>query len=210
MTLEGSLEATQREWLTGVRRSATNLLTLINDILDLSKIEAGKLTLERVVFDVRELLGEVVRMLGVQAEAKGIGLTMSTDGDVPGRVTGDPTRLRQVLTNLVGNAIKFTDRGSVSVHAAVESSSESGVLVHWAVVDTGIGIPADKQATIFSAFSQADGSMARRYGGTGLGLTIAARVVELMGGRIWLESELGSGSVFHFTVRLKDADHLAA
>jgi PAS domain S-box-containing protein len=210
MALEGTLDPQPREWLTGVQRSAVSLLALINDILDLSKIEAGKLTLERVAFDVRELLDEVVRMLGVQAEAKAIGLTTSVDRGVPVRAIGDPTRLRQVLVNLVGNAIKFTDRGAVSVQVAVESAGEGGALVHWTVVDTGIGIAADKRASIFSAFSQADGSMARRYGGTGLGLTIAARVVELMGGRIWLESEPGKGSVFHFTVRLKDADHLAA
>jgi signal transduction histidine kinase len=178
------------------------LLEIINDILDLSKVEAGKLTLESVPFELPATLAEVMQTLEVHAREKALALRAEMPEHVP-LLLGDPTRLRQVLVNLVGNAIKFTDAGEVVVRVEVESAAPDGALVlHFAVSDTGIGISADKREVIFQAFTQADGSMTRRYGGTGLGLTIAAQLVAMMGGRIWVESQVGAGSVFHFTARL--------
>jgi PAS domain S-box-containing protein len=199
--LETYLDSEQREYLTLVQSSAESLLTIINDILDVSKIEAGKLTLEVRGFNLRELALETVRGLKVSADVKGLSLVSNVAPDVPARVRGDAGRLRQVLTNLIGNAIKFTSQGQVSL--GIERWAEDADAWHFAVRDTGIGIPADKQAVIFEAFTQVDGSFTRRFGGTGLGLTIASRLIQMMDGRIWVESEEGHGSTFHFTARLQ-------
>jgi PAS domain S-box-containing protein len=213
MALETDVTAEQHGYLDGVRRSAIALLEIINAILDLSKVEAGKLTLESVPFGLRGTLSEVLRTLEVRAHEKGLRLVTETSPAVPDGLLGDPTRLRQVVLNLVGNAVKFTDDGEVVVRVGVESPAAGGAAVlHFAVADTGIGIPPDKQEAVFRAFTQADGSMTRRYGGTGLGLTIAAQLVGMMGGRIWVESKVGTGSVFHFTARftIRDAGKGAA
>jgi two-component system, sensor histidine kinase and response regulator len=178
------------------------LLTLINDILDFSKIEARRLSLEQVTFDLRETVEEAVRLLAPRAHEKDLELACHIHPDVPETVVSDPGRLRQVLVNLVGNAIKFTDRGEVVVTVEVQEAHGSEASLHFTVSDTGIGIPAEKQWQIFGAFVQADASTTRRYGGTGLGLTISAQLVELMGGRVWLESEAGHGSRFHFVARV--------
>jgi PAS domain S-box-containing protein len=191
----------QREYLDLVKSSADSLMVLINDILDFSKIEAGRLDLDPIDFGLRDCLDEAMRILAVRAHAKGLELACHVLPEVPDAMVGDPGRLRQVLINLVGNAVKFTDSGEVVVR--VESDAVSGERVHlrFAVSDTGIGIPRDKHGAIFEAFTQADGSTTRKYGGTGLGLTISSQLVELMGGRIWVESEVGRGSTFHFTAR---------
>src|ERR1700722_4700522 len=202
LVLESELTADQRESLGLVQVSPESLLAVINDVLDFSKIEAGKLEFELIPFDLRENLGETMRTLGFRAQQKGLELVYDVDSDVPETLVGDPGRIRQVLVNLVGNAIKFTDLGEILVTAARESEDGGEILLHFSITDTGVGIASNKQDTIFEAFSQADGSMARKYGGTGLGLTICSRLVEIMGGRIWVESEIGRGSVFHFTAKL--------
>jgi PAS domain S-box-containing protein len=210
IVMESELEPFQRESLGRVRSAAVALLDIINDVLDISKVEAGKLTVERVPFDLRTVVGDIVGSLMLRAQEKGLGLDYEIAPDVTGQVIGDPTRLRQVLLNLVSNAIQFTVRGEVIVQVAREHSVEAAML-RFSVIDTGIGIPSDKQEIIFQAFTQADGSMNRRYGGTGLGLTIAARLVGLMGGRIWVESTVGRGSTFHFTLQADlNRDGLAA
>jgi two-component system, sensor histidine kinase and response regulator len=199
-----TLTPEQRDYQEMVKKSADALLQLINDILDFSKIEAGKLDLDPVDFPLRELLGDTLNTLSLRACQKGLELACHVAPDVPEDLIGDSGRLRQIVTNLVGNAIKFTERGEVVVSVrtvAAANPSASSVELHFAVVDTGIGIPREKQKLIFSAFTQADSSTTRRYGGTGLGLTISTRLVELMGGRIWLDSEPGQGSSFHFTAR---------
>jgi PAS domain S-box-containing protein len=201
--LDTQLDAEQREYLTLVQSSAAALLTIINDILDVSKIEAGKLSLEIRGFDLREVVRDALKGLKVSADSKGLGLVSKVDSGVPALVRGDPGRLRQILVNLVGNAIKFTEQGQVSV--AIERWPQSQDALHFSVRDTGIGIPTDKQAMIFEAFTQVDGSYTRRFGGTGLGLTIAGRLVQMMDGRIWVESKQGEGSAFHFTARLEPA-----
>ncbi len=202
LALDTDLDPEQHEYLTLVKSSADSLLTLINDILDFSKIEAGKLDLEPIPFDLRDSLGETVKTLALRAHAKGLELFADIHRDVPPVLIGDPGRLRQILVNLTGNAIKFTEAGEVVVGVAVESQTEESALLHFSVRDTGIGIPPDRQQKIFEAFSQADSSTTRKYGGTGLGLSISTRLVALMGGRIWIESEEGQGSVFHFTARM--------
>jgi len=199
--LDTNLDSEQHEYLTLVQSSAGALLTIVNDILDVSKIEAGKLLLEIQALDLREVVVDTLRGLKVSADAKKLGLLGDVHSDVPARVLGDPGRLRQVLINLIGNAIKFTDRGEIVV--AIEPSPEGPHMLHFSVRDTGIGIPADKQAMIFEAFTQVDGSFTRRFGGTGLGLTIASRLVHMMDGRIWVESKEGEGSTFHFTAHLE-------
>jgi PAS domain S-box-containing protein len=199
--LDTHLEDEQREYLTLVQGSAAALLTIVNDILDVSKIEAGKLLLEIREFDLRQLVMDTLKGLKVSADAKGLSLTYNAEPDLPAQVRGDPGRLRQVLINLVGNAIKFTDRGEVSV--AIERAPNSQDALQFAVRDTGIGIAAEKQALIFEAFTQADGSFTRKFGGTGLGLTIASNLIHMMGGRIWVESKKGQGSTFRFTARLE-------
>src|ERR1700688_4836396 len=205
LVLDTELTEEQREHLGIVKSSAESLLSIINDVLDFSKIEAEKLDLESIPFDLRETLGETMKALSVRAQQKGLELICEVQPDVPEGLIGDPTRLRQIAVNLVGNAIKFTEHGEVVVTVEQEPgepTNDDSVRLHFAVRDTGVGIPADKQYKIFEAFSQVDGSMARKYGGTGLGLTICARLVEKMGGRIWVESEPGKGSIFSFTARI--------
>ncbi len=202
LALETSLTDLQREYLGLVKSSADALLTVINDILDFSKIEAGKLDLEHVPFGLRISLEDTVRTLAQRAHSKDLELACRIAPEVPDDLVGDPGRLRQVLVNLVGNAIKFTDRGEVVVSVEVEPHDEVGkgeVGLRFSVADTGIGIPESKRETIFEPFEQADGSTTRRYGGTGLGLTISSKLVDLMGGRIWVEGKVGQGSTFHFT-----------
>ena len=202
LALETELTNEQREYLNMVHGSAESLLTVLNDILDFSKIEAGKLTLEAVPFDPREVVKHAVRSFGLVAQEKGLELNHDLDGAIPQAVIGDPARLRQVLVNLLDNALRFTRVGEVRVTVGVESAGGESVVLRFGVLDTGIGISKEKQARVFEAFTQADGSVTRRYGGTGLGLTISARLIELMGGAIRLESEERHGSGFHFTVRV--------
>ena len=206
LVLETDLTAEQRDYLQTVKSSADALLTVINDILDFSKIEAGRLELDPIAFNPRELVEEALRMLAYRAHEKGLELVCDVKADVPGRLIGDPTRLRQIIINLVGNAIKFTEHGEVAVLVELESKEPDGWRLHFSVRDTGIGIEPDTQRVIFEPFSQADGSTTRKYGGTGLGLTISARLVHAMEGKIWLESELGKGSTFHFTASFSVAD----
>ena len=205
LALDTELSSEQREYLSLVKSSADSLLHLINDILDFSKIEAGKLDLEHVEFRIRDLFADTLKTLAVRADKKALELSARVSPEVPNAVVGDPTRLRQLIVNLVGNAIKFTERGNIVVDAEIEKESIDSVELHIRVSDTGIGIPLEKQQLIFESFSQADGSMTRRFGGTGLGLTISRKFVELMGGRMWVESEVGRGSVFHFTAKFKHA-----
>ena len=201
LALDGDLNAEQREYLGMVKSSADSLLTIINDILDFSKIEAGKMGLEAVEFNPADCLEPALKALALRAREKSLDLSCHIHPGVPEVLAGDPGRLRQVLVNLVGNAIKFTERGEVTVEVQQDSDDDASTWLHFAVRDTGIGIPSQKQSTIFEAFTQADGSTARRYGGTGLGLTISRRLVEMMGGRMWLESTIGEGTTFHFTAR---------
>jgi two-component system, sensor histidine kinase and response regulator len=201
LVLDTGLSEEQREYINTVKSSAESLMTIINDILDFSKIEAGRLELDPVCFHLHDSLEETVRALAVRAHEKGLELVCEWKADVPAHVIGDPVRIRQVIVNLLGNAIKFTHAGEVALEVAVEERTEQRVDLHFVIRDTGIGIAPDKQKLIFDAFSQADGSMTRRYGGTGLGLTISARLVEAMQGRIWVESTPGRGSSFHFTAR---------
>jgi len=199
LALDTELNQEQRGYLNVVKSSAEALLNVINDVLDFSKIEAGKLDLDNVDFDLRDALWEGLKALSVRADPKGLELACDIDSNLPDVLIGDPGRLRQIIVNLAGNAIKFTERGEVIVRAFEESRDNGHVTIHFTVSDTGIGIPAEKQTVIFQAFTQADGSTTRKYGGTGLGLTISRQLVELMGGTIWVESELGKGSAFHFT-----------
>jgi signal transduction histidine kinase/DNA-binding response OmpR family regulator len=202
LVLDTELTGDQRECLTTVRASADSLLTIINDILDFSKIEAGRLELDPVPFNLRDLIEEMLRSLAVTAHAKGLELACDVARDVPSHVVGDPVRIRQILTNLTGNAIKFTHEGEVVVEVSVSDHREGEPELRFTVRDTGVGIPKDKHALIFDPFSQADGSTTRRFGGTGLGLTISARLVAAMNGALTVESEPGHGSAFHFVVRL--------
>ncbi|MDP3920943.1 MAG: PAS domain S-box protein, partial [Candidatus Omnitrophota bacterium] len=207
LLLDTDLTPEQLEYLTTTKTSADALLQLINDILDFSKIEAGKLRLEEIPFDLRDCLGDTVNTLALRAHSNGLELACHILPDVPDTVVGDPGRLRQVIVNLVGNAIKFTEAGEIVVRVEVESRSEETITLHLSVTDTGIGIPKEKLKAIFESFEQADGSTTRKYGGTGLGLTISSQLVEAMGGKIWSESPAsmarkgigGQGSTFHFT-----------
>ncbi|MDT8990505.1 PAS domain S-box protein [Curvibacter sp. APW13] len=204
LALDTELTAVQREYLRTVKNSAHSLMVILNDILDFSKIEAGKLSIESVAFAPRELVRDCLRSLQARAQAKGLRLDHDLPPGLPEQLLGDPVRIGQVLTNLCDNAVKFTAQGSITVTVTALPGAEAAhCLLQFSVRDSGIGIPADKQASIFEAFSQADTSTTRQYGGTGLGLTICARLVDLMGGRIWVESEPGAGSTFHFTVRLE-------
>ena len=198
LALKTTLSRQQRHYLMTVHSSGEALLELINDILDFSKIEARRLDLEQAEFDVREEVGEAAKLLALRAGEKGLELACHIASGVPERVIGDPARLRQVLLNIIGNAVKFTDKGEVVVRVTLEDSDATNETLHFAVTDTGIGIPRDKHEHVFQAFTQADSSTTRRFGGTGLGLAIAARLVELMGGRMWVDSEPGKGSTFHF------------
>ena len=210
LALQTKLTPRQREYLRTARESAAALMTIIDDILDVSKIEAGRLTLEHVPFAVRDTIEDSVKLLAPRADEKGLELSCRIAPDVPVTLVGDAGRLRQILLNLIGNAIKFTDQGEVGLDVTVTAQDERGVMVRCTVRDTGIGIPQAKQWEIFGAFVQADASTTRRYGGTGLGLTISSQLVELMGGRLWLESEPGVGSQFHFVVRFELDDDSAA
>jgi two-component system sensor histidine kinase/response regulator len=207
LVLDSELSADQRENVETIRSSTEALLAIINDILDFSKIEAGKMEIEAIPFDPRGTLQEALRPLALQAHKKGLELAFDIQELVPEAVIGDPGRLRQVLVNLVGNAIKFTEAGTVTVKITRLAGDRDLVELHFEVIDTGIGIPADKQNIIFDPFSQADGSTTRKYGGTGLGLAIVTQLVEMMGGRLWVESEEGKGSTFHFTLSLSSARH---
>jgi PAS domain S-box-containing protein len=208
------LTAEQREYAELVKQSTDALLTVINDILDFSRIEAGKLGLERTPFGLRQLVADTVKPLALGARQKGLEMACRVDDAVPDALVGDPARLRQVLVNLVGNAVKFTEQGEVVVEVSVATGGPPGAepaaggppaateaALHFAIRDTGIGIPADKQHLIFNPFEQGDGSVTRRYGGTGLGLAISSSLVGMMGGRLWLESQVGAGTTFHFTAR---------
>jgi two-component system sensor histidine kinase/response regulator len=206
LVLDSELTLEQRDGLATVRTSADTLLSILNDILDFSKIESRRLELEAIAFAPRAIVADALKPLALRAHQKGLELICDIDPDVPLGVIGDPTRIQQVLTNLVGNALKFTERGHVLVSIHEESHAEGSTKLHVTVADTGIGIPADKHTAIFEPFRQADGSTTRRFGGTGLGLTISATLVRLMGGRIWVESEPGAGSTFHFTVALDVTD----
>ena len=205
LALETNLTPEQREFLETVKSSSEALLVVINDILDFSKIEAGRMELEFLDFDLRECIESTLKTLAVRADEKGLELLCEIASEVPAIVRGDAGRLRQVLMNLVGNAIKFTDSGEISVGVQTSRNSSGEALLHFIVADTGIGIAADKLEAIFAPFSQADSSTTRKYGGTGLGLTISGRLIAMMGGRIWVESEVGKGSYFHFTARLPAA-----
>jgi signal transduction histidine kinase/DNA-binding response OmpR family regulator len=210
LALDTELTPEQWEYLTMVKSSAEALLAILNDILDFSKIEAGKLDLERIPFSLRDCLGVTMKTLTLRAHEKGLEVAYHVHPEVPDAVVGDPGRLRQILVNLVGNAIKFTERGEIVVEVECleedqpwpQRQTAESVGLHVLVRDTGVGIPHDKQAAIFEPFTQADGSTTRQYGGTGLGLAISKQLVERMGGQIWVESDVGCGSTFHFTVRL--------
>jgi signal transduction histidine kinase/DNA-binding response OmpR family regulator len=201
LMLDTQLTDEQRDYLGTVKSSAEGLLNIINDVLDYSKIEAGRMDLDPVPFNLRETIDEGLRVLAVKAHEKGLELLCDWKQEVPDRLVGDPIRIQQVIVNLIGNAIKFTATGEVAMEVALETSTAEELELHFIVRDTGIGIAPEKQKLIFDAFSQSDGSMTRRYGGTGLGLTICERLVKAMGGRIWVESSLGRGSAFHFTAR---------
>lgn len=205
LLMDTQLNPEQTEYLNLVKGSADSLMQVINDILDFSKIEAGKLDLDPIQFKLRESLNACLKPLGVRADAKGLELACHVHSDVPDDLFGDPLRLRQVILNLVGNALKFTEHGEIVLEVAVAGRAENEISLHFAVRDTGIGIRADKLKSIFEPFTQADGSMSRKHGGTGLGLTISTRLVQMMGGDLWVESEPQKGSVFHFTCRVRRA-----
>jgi two-component system, sensor histidine kinase and response regulator len=203
LALDTNLTFEQRDYLSLVKSSADSLLHVINDILDFSKIEAGKLEMEEIGFEIRDLFRDTLKALAQRADRKPIELCVRVSPRVPKVLVGDPIRLRQLVVNLVGNAFKFTEQGMIIVDAEIESMTGDDVRLQISVSDTGIGIPLEKQQIIFESFAQVDGSTTRRFGGTGLGLTISRQLVELMGGRMWLESELGKGSRFHFTCNFR-------
>jgi PAS domain S-box-containing protein len=203
LALDTDLTPEQREYLETVKTSTNSLLDVLNDILDISRIEAGRLHLDEIDFDLRTTLETVTNLLSLKAHEKGLELTCQKKAEVRTSLVGDPGRLRQIIVNLVGNAIRFTEKGEVSILCEVESKDQESILLRFSVSDTGIGIPEDKLDVIFESFKQADGSMTRKYGGTGLGLSISKQLSEMMGGRIWVESELGKGSTFHFTARFR-------
>jgi signal transduction histidine kinase len=202
LLLDTGLNGEQQEYAQAVKFSADSLMTIINGILDFSRIEAKKLDSDQLPFSLRDSLNDILQPLTLRAADKGLELAYEVSPDVADALVGDPELLQLILFNLVGNAIKFTDQGEVLVAVSREEEKEDGTRLHFSVSDTGIGIPPRQQQKIFESFAQADASTTRKYGGTGLGLTISARLVELMGGRIWVESAVGQGSVFHFTLRL--------
>jgi two-component system sensor histidine kinase/response regulator len=206
LTLDTQLNGDQREYLNIVKESAHSLLGLLDEILDFSKIEAGKLQLDAAAFSIRETVATTMKALALRAHQKGLELAYDIPADVPDRLVGDPARWRQILVNLVGNSIKFTTQGEILLQIGVDASSASEVRLHVTVQDTGIGIARDKQGQVFDPFVQADSSTTRRFGGTGLGLTITSQLVRMMGGKIWVESQLGQGSTFHFNVNFALAD----
>ncbi len=202
LVLATELTGEQREFLSMAKSAADSLLVVLNDILDYSKIEAGKVVLDPAPFNLSDAVTDAVKILTLAARQKGIELALHVEADVPPAVVGDATRLRQVMINLIGNAIKFTAKGEVVVRLGVEESGKTSAKLHFSVRDTGIGISPENQKKLFKAFEQADISTARQYGGTGLGLAISSQIVRLMDGRIWLDSAVGVGSTFHFTVQL--------
>ncbi|NLF30733.1 MAG: PAS domain S-box protein, partial [Planctomycetes bacterium] len=206
LAMEAESAHEQAEYLHAVKESADSLLAIVNDILDFSKIEAGKVHLDLARFSLRRCVASAVRSLAAPAEAKGLELLAGVDAGVPDTLVGDAGRIRQILVNLVGNALKFTDEGQVALRVVADEVAAGAATIHLAVADTGIGISPDKQRTIFEAFEQADGSTTRRYGGTGLGLAITSDLAALMGGRVWVESEPGRGATFHVTLRLARPD----
>jgi signal transduction histidine kinase/CheY-like chemotaxis protein/HPt (histidine-containing phosphotransfer) domain-containing protein len=206
LTLDTNLDAQQRDYLSTVKVSAESLLAILNDILDFSKIESRKLELEAIPFSLRDLVAQTLKPLALKADQKGLELMFEMHPDVPAGIVGDPGRLRQVLSNLIGNATKFTEHGHILVEILQEAHGTGCTMLHFKVSDTGIGIAPEKHASIFEAFSQADGSTTRQFGGTGLGLTISATLVQMMGGRIWVESELGLGTTLHFTAAFDIAE----
>ena len=203
LVLNTELSPEQREYLGMVKTSGDSLLELIKDILDFSKVESGKLDLELIEFNLQDTVSETVKALALRAHEKNLELIYDIDSDIPEALLGDPGRIRQILVNLIGNAIKFTPEGQVVVRCETIARTDEELDLHFSVVDTGIGIPIEKQSLVFEAFVQADGSTTRNYGGTGLGLAISARLAGLMGGRIWVESAVGEGSTFHFTTVLR-------
>jgi PAS domain S-box-containing protein len=203
LTLDTELTNEQREYLDLVKSSADSLLNIVNDILDFSKIESGKMDIELIEFSLEKMLRETTKSLAIRAHQKHLELLLNVESNVPDRLLGDPGRLRQVILNLVGNAIKFTETGEIEVAVhLIETAQNEMVTVGFSVRDTGIGIPSDKFKTIFESFSQADTSTTRRYGGTGLGLTISANIIKLMGGQLDLDSEVGKGSTFYFNLEM--------
>ena len=210
LALDTELTPEQRDYLETVKLSADSLLNVINDILDFSKIEAGKIDIESIEFDARECIETTLRTLVVRAEEKELELLCDIAPEVPNVIRGDPTRLRQILFNLIGNAIKFTAEGQVVLSAEVERVENGICVLHFNVADTGIGIPEDKQKSIFEAFAQADSSTTREFGGTGLGLTITSQLVAMMGGEIWVKSAPGKGAEFHFTIKAGESSVSAA
>ncbi len=206
LVLDTDLTAEQREHISLAHFSAEALLSIINDILDFSKIEAGKLDIEAIPFDLRDTIGDTLKSIGVRAHQKGLELICDVQYDVPETYIGDPGRIRQILINLIGNSIKFTETGEILLRVWEESSEDHSSCLHFTVKDTRVGIPIEKQDKIFQAFSQADNSTSRKYGGTGLGLSICVRLVALLGGRIWVQSRPGHGCTFHFTLRQRVRD----
>jgi signal transduction histidine kinase/DNA-binding response OmpR family regulator/HPt (histidine-containing phosphotransfer) domain-containing protein len=206
LALDTELNTEQRDYLQLVKSSGESLLSVINDILDFSKVESGKLDLEMIEFNLYDCVGETMKTMALRAHQKGLELAYDADPEVPSHLLGDPGRLRQILVNLVGNAIKFTQQGEILVTIESSPRDARGVELHFKVKDTGIGIPPGKQGLLFKAFSQADSSTTRKYGGTGLGLAISARLVELMTGKMWVESSDGKGSTFHFTAHFAVAE----
>ncbi len=201
LTFDTELTSKQRRYLKMIKDSADDLMSIINDILDFSKIEAGKLDLEYIDFSLRDVFNRIINVLSLRASDKGLELIVHVPPGIPDSLIGDPTRLRQIIINLANNAIKFTEKGEVALHVEITAQPDNEVILHFVVVDTGIGISQEKQKLIFEPFLQADGSMTRNYGGTGLGLSISSRLVKMMGGRIWVESQEGKGSRFHFSAR---------
>src|ERR1700733_14285180 len=210
LALETTLDPEQRDYLETAQESAQGLMTVINDILEFTKIEAGKLDLETVNFSLRESLAQTLKPLSIRAQQKGLDFCWSVAPQVVDLLAGDPARLRQVVVNLVGNAIKFTSRGGVTVSVQGDLQDREHMMLDFTVSDTGIGIPRERQKEVFTSFTQADNSTTRKYGGTGLGLTISHRLTEMLGGRIWVDSETGKGSSFHFTARLEIVRDLKA
>jgi PAS domain S-box-containing protein len=206
---ETNLTREQFEFLKIVQVNSESLLTLINDILDFSKIEAGYMDIEEISFNLKDIVENVCEILSVRAEDKGLQLLCNIESSIPQRIIGDPNRIRQIFLNLIGNAIKFTDKGEVSVRAEVRDKIKNGLLINFSVSDTGIGISEENQVKIFQKFTQADSSTTRQYGGTGLGLSICQSLIELMGGRIWIESEEGKGSTFNFTIHFGNDEKFA-
>src|SRR4051812_8551688 len=200
LLLDSKLTAEQHDYVETIRHSGDALLTIINDILDFSKIESGRLELEHVDFGVRECVEAALDLLAPRVAEKGLDLLYEIADGVPGTVRGDPTRLRQILVNLLSNAVKFTDRGEIVLALHPEVRPDGRVELSFSVTDTGIGIPAEAIGRLFQSFSQVDASTTRKFGGTGLGLVISKRLAEMMGGRMWVQSEFGKGSTFTFTV----------